>query len=297
MGGGTDLLVLVEEGLAQPSHLVDIRGVPEARAISWSSSGSVTIGAAVELSTIAGDSLLRERFPALVEACAAVGTPALRNMGTLGGNLCQRPRCSYFRNGFACWKTGANSCPAEQGENRQLAIFGTGPCRAVHPSDTAVALLALDARLHLASSAGQRTASVREVISTADPTREALLRPGELIVAVEIPAGASSGRQTYMKLMQRGAWDFALVSLAAVRHSDGTVRLVLGGVAGSPWEADHSVEEDCAAGRLAEDDVDSLVDRALQGAHPLDGNEYKVVLARSLLRRGIGFVAGLARKP
>jgi xanthine dehydrogenase YagS FAD-binding subunit len=100
-----------------------------------------------------------------------------------------------------------------------------------------------------------------------------------------------------MKLMQRGAWDFALVSLAAVRHSDGTVRLVLGGVAGSPWEADHSVEEDCAAGRLAEDDVDSLVDRALQGAHPLDGNEYKVVLARSLLRRGIGFVAGLARKP
>jgi xanthine dehydrogenase YagS FAD-binding subunit len=138
---------------------------------------------------------------------------------------------------------------------------------------------------------------VGEVISTSDPTRETLLRPGELIVAVELPAEASSGTQTYTKLMQRGAWDFALVSLAAVRHADGTVRLVLGGVAGSPWEVDRSVEEQCASGRLAEDDVDSLVDRALYDAHPLDGNEYKVVLARSLLRRGIRFVAGLAKEP
>lgn len=291
MGGGTDLLVLIEEGLASPAHLVDLREVPEAREMKWDASGSVRIGAALELATLANDRLLAARFPLLTSACAAVGTPALRNMGTLGGNLCQRPRCAYFRSGFACWKSGGKGCPAEAGENHLLAIFRSGPCHAVHPSDTAVALVALEAQLHLATSRGERTIPVRELWATGDAQRETNTGPGEVLVAVEIPASASGGRQTYLKLMQRGAWDFALVSLAALRREDGAVRLVLGGVANRPWEVDRSLEEDCAAGRLSASDVESLVDRALYDARPLSGNEYKVALARTLLRRGIEFVA------
>src|SRR5687767_11910888 len=154
LGGGTDLLVLIGEGLATPDAVVDLRRLPHSRGVTVEADGVVRIGAATRVSDLAEDAIISDRFPALAQACEAVGTPALRNMGTIAGNLCQRPRCWYFRRGVRCHKTGGDSCPAVDGENQYLAILGGGPCYIVHPSDPAVALTALDARVEVTGPGG-----------------------------------------------------------------------------------------------------------------------------------------------
>src|SRR5262249_34747143 len=130
LGGGTDLLVAIAEEISQPNLFVDLRGIPESAGIRFTDSGDVRIGASTRVADVARDSIIRERFPALAQAAEVVGTPALRHMGTMGGNLCQRPRCWYFRRGIPCLKSGGSSCPAEQGENQYLAILDGGPCYA-----------------------------------------------------------------------------------------------------------------------------------------------------------------------
>jgi xanthine dehydrogenase YagS FAD-binding subunit len=289
LGGGTDLLVSVREGLASPDRVLDLRGLSGGRDIGIRDDGGARLGAEVSLSALAADPRTRERWPVLAEACAAVGTPALRNMGTLGGNLCQRPRCWYFRRGIACHRGGGDHCPAHAGEHQYLGVFGEGPCRAVHPSDPAVALVALDAVVEVRGSEGTRRLPIAEfyVDGSRIFDRETALRPGEFVVAVELPGASAGGVQRYEKVMQRGAWDFALVSLAAVRRVDGAVRLVLGGVAAAPWRIDASVEEDVASGGLDADDAATLADRALYDAAPWPGNAYKVEIAHALLRRAI----------
>ena len=289
LGGGTDLLVTLEEGIEQADELVDLRRVSGARVIARSAAGGLRIGAAARLAEIAGHADVRAHFPALAESCAAVGTSALRHMGTLGGNLLQRPRCWYLRSGIACLKSGGTTCPASNGESRYLAILGGGPCFVVHASDPAVALTALDAELELASAAGTRRVRIAEFYTLPKDgvTRESVLEPGEIVAAVEIPAAGADGWQRYEKCMQRGAWDFALTSLAACRRTDGEVRLVLGGVAPRPWRIDHSVEQDIASGGLAPEDVATLADRALYDARPLRDNAYKLALAADLLRRAM----------
>jgi xanthine dehydrogenase YagS FAD-binding subunit len=213
-------------------------------------------------------------------------------MATLGGNLCQRPRCWYYRQNFPCYKHGGTTCFAYEGENQYHAILGGGPCYIVHPSDGAVALMALGATLHVAGAGGERTIAIDDffVLPAARLDAEHVLRDGEVIVAVELPAYSSGGAQFFDKVMQRSAWDFALVSLAAVRRTNGDVRLVLGGVAPIPWRVTSSVEEDVASGNLSQDDIDTLADRALYDARPLGKNGYKVDLAGALLRRGMASV-------
>src|SRR5438552_10792186 len=156
LGGGTDLLVCIEEGIASPSTLVDLRSIAGVEEMSWSANGALRIGAGARLHDVAREPRIRDRFPALAHACEVVGSPALRNMGTLGGNLCQRPRCWYLRRGVACLKRGGTSCPAVDGENQYLAILDGGPCFAVHPSDPAVALTALEATVEIVSMNGVR---------------------------------------------------------------------------------------------------------------------------------------------
>lgn len=293
VSGGTDLLTLLKENLAHPDALVDLRYIAGASEIS-ATDGGVRIGAAVRVNTLATNVMIRERFPALASACAAVGTTALRHMGTIGGNLCQRPRCWYFRRNIPCLKNGGDTCPAATGENQYLAILGGGPCYIVHPSDPAVALTALEATVEIAGPAGTRTVPI-EVFYVLPAERldsETVLGPGEFVSGVTIPAKSTGGWQRYDKLMQRGAWDFALVSLAAVKRQDGEVRLVLGGVAPTPWRITSSVEEDVASGNLDESDVATLAERALYDARPLAGNAYKVELAKTLLRRAIGSMGG-----
>ena len=291
LGGGTDLLVTMREGLVRPQRLVDLRAIPGSDTLTWGEDGSLRLGATARIATIAADERIRDQYAALAMACESVGSPALRNMGTIGGNLCQRTRCWYFRSGVPCLKSNGSDCPAVDGENTHHVIFGGGPCYAVHASDPAVALTALDATVRIAGVSGERTVPIAEffVLPDPDPKRETVLEPGEFIIAIELPAASTGGRQKYTKILQRGAWDFALASLAVVRRTDDSVRMVLGGVAPVPWRVNPSVEEDVASAPLSEDDVDVLAERALYDAKPLSGNAYKVSLCRALLREAIAF--------
>jgi xanthine dehydrogenase YagS FAD-binding subunit len=289
IGGGTDLLVTIDERLASPVAVIDVRELAESLGVVETSDRGVRIGAAVRLGEIAVHPMIRTRYAALALACDAVGTPAIRAMATLGGNLCQRPRCGYFRSGISCHKHGGTSCPARDGENQYLAILEGGPCWIVHPSDPAVALVALDATIEIASPRGRRDVAAADffVLPRERMERETVLDDDELVIGVRLPADAAEGVQRYAKLMQREAWDFALVSLAAVKRTDGEVRLVLGGIAPRPYRVYTSVEEEATAGGLDEETIASLAERALLDAEPLSKNGYKVELAASLLRDAI----------
>ena len=289
LGGGTDLLVTIAEELARPEILVDLRGIDGGESIEQTDDGGLRIGAMARLTDIAGHSVVRDRFPMLSEACGAVATPAIRNMATLGGNLCQRPRCWYFRRGISCYKNGGSDCPAVDGENQYLAILDGGPCYIVHPSDPAVALTALDATIEVASANGRRRIPISEfyVLPAQSLDTETVLGAGEFITAVVLPGKSAEGMQHYHKIMQRGAWDFALASIAACKRSNGDVRIVLGGVAPRPWRVNSSVEEDVSSGGLDGDAIATLAERALYDAKPLSNNGYKLDLAGSLLRQAM----------
>lgn len=298
LGGGTDLLCCVDDGIATPGAVVDLRGIADLDDIRTLPDGGLRIGAAARVADIASHDLVRASFPVLAEACGVVGTPALRNMGTLGGNLCQRPRCWYLRRAIPCFKTGGSSCPAREGENQYHAIVDGGPCYIVHPSDPAVALTALDAEIEVAGPNGRGMIPITQffVLPRDRVESETVLRKGELVSAVVIPGAFSQSsnpsnpqtfKQLYRKLMQRATWDFALVSIAAAKRADGAVRIVLGGVAPRPWRVSESVEEDVASGGLDEDSIAALADRALYDVEPLSKNGYKVTLAGSLLRDAI----------
>lgn len=285
IAGGTDLLTCVEEGLAAPARVVDVRGLTELAGITSTPDGGVRIGGAVRIADLAADARIRSSYPVLADAAAAVGSPALRNMGTLGGNLAQRQHCWYLRRGVKCFKHGGNACAAVEGEHAYHAIFDGGTCHAVHPSDPAVALEALDARV----VTSRRRLTIAELFAgaAANTRAETVLEPGELILAVMLPAAARDGTQFWEKVIQRGAFDFALVSCAAVRRTDGTVRMSLGGVAAGPWRLPLSVEEDVASGGLDEESLDALAERALYDATPLPGTTYKVSIAQGVLHRAM----------
>jgi xanthine dehydrogenase YagS FAD-binding subunit len=293
LGGGTDLLVAISEEIARPDLLVDLRSIPRSDSIEEVDGGAVRIGASARVADIARHSLIRREFPALAQASSVVGTPALRHMGTIGGNLCQRPRCWYFRQNIPCLKNGGSSCPAADGENQYHAIVDGGPCYIVHPSDPAVALTALGASVEIAAVGGTRLVPIEEfyVLPSERIEHETILTTGEFVSAIVLPAAARGGIQHYHKLMQREAWDFALVSVAGCKRTNDEVRIALGGVAPRPWRVNSSIEEDVSSGGLDEDIIQTLAERALYDARPLSKNAYKVDLAASLLRQVIGELA------
>lgn len=286
LGGGTDLLVCIQEGIAAPDRVVDLKRIPGGNAIAILPDGGLRIGATARLHDIARHPIVRERFTALAQACDAVGSPALRHMGTIGGNLCQRPRCWYLRRGVPCLRNGGSKCHAYDGQNQYHAILEGGPCWIVHPSDPAVALVALDASVEVTWASDSSTVPISEffVLPSERLDRETVLSDGEVVSAILIPASAAGGRQGYRKIMQRDSWDFALASIAAARRTDGSVRMAMGGVAPRPWRVPASVEEDVASGGLDEESIAALAERALYDATPLARNGYKVNLAASLLR-------------
>lgn len=290
IGGGTDLLPCIDEGVVRLTRVVDVRDLPGAGDITLRADGSARVGAGVRLADLAAHAGLRAHFPLLADAAAAVGSPALRNMGTLGGNLGQRMRCWYFRRGVACFKNGGDRCAAYAGEHEYHGIIPGGSCHAVHPSDPAVALEVLDAQVEIAGPGGAvRRCTIAELYAGAmdDPQGEMTLAEGELITAVELPAAAAGGVQHWEKIIQRGAWDFALIACAAARRTDGSVRMALGGVGLGPWRIAHSVEEDVASGGLDEDSIDALAERAMYDTVPLARNGYKVWMAQAALRRAM----------
>jgi len=289
IGGGTDLLVTMKEELAHPDTLVDLRRIPGARDLELHDDGSARIGCAVRIADLASHEGIVARYAVLAQAAASVGTPQLRNMGTIGGNLGQRPRCWYFRRRLPCYKNGGTECLAEKGENHYHALFTDGTCHAVHPSDPLVALTVLEATVEVTGAGGTREVSLDALFagSSRNARGETTLAAGEFVSAVLLPATAAGGDQFYEKLMQRGAWDFATVSLAAHRRTDGGVRMAFGGVSLGPCRVNTSVEEDVATGGLDDDSLDALSERAMYDAKPLEHNGYKVWQAQALLKRAM----------
>ncbi|HEY8647890.1 MAG TPA: xanthine dehydrogenase family protein subunit M [Candidatus Limnocylindria bacterium] len=297
IAGGTDLLGLMKAGVASPTQLVDLSGIAELRGWTRARGKGLRIGPLtplVDLET-AGD--LLALVPILAEALRPAATAQLRTMGTAGGNLLQQNRCWYFRDeAFPCWRKGGTRCFAIDGENRQHAILGAEECVAVAPSDLAPALIALDAEVTLRSARGARTIPLASlyVVPHGSVRREHQLRTGELITEIRIGEAALGRSGAFEKAMERRAWSFATVSVAAAaRLKDGVardVRIVLGGVAPVPWRA-RSAEALLEGRALDEAACAAAADAALQNAAPLRDNGYKVPLARELVRRTLRRIA------
>ncbi len=298
IAGGADLISLMKSDLIAPTHIIDLKPVGDLRGISIHPDGSIFIGALTTLADLERDDALAERLPILRAAVRGAATPQLRNVATVGGNLMQRTRCWYFRGPYTCWQKGGESCYARGGQNKYHAIFDQSPCVSAHPSDLAPALLALDASVTIQGPRGQRVMPLSELLLPPINERrhEATLEPSELIVAVTIPSQPNGARGVYLKMMDRHAWAYALVS-AAVQLSihDGTVtyaRIVLGAVANTPYRL-VSAEAHITGQPLTMDLASAAADLAIANATPLAHNQYKVSLARELTRRAILLAAGI----
>ena len=294
LAGGTDLMTLVRHGIARPDALVDLTGIEGLRGITRAKGQGIRIGALTALTDVEQSAELAKSLPILRESLRDAATPQIRNMGTVGGNLLQRNRCWYFRDeGVPCWLKGGTRCFAVDGENRYHAVVGAHECWMVSPSDLAPALIACDAELEIASSAGKRRMKLVELFIAPHgrERREHALRAGELITAVRIPEKATLRRGAYLKAMERKAWSFAIVSVAASAKigKDGKAsdaRIVLGGVAPVPWRVP-AAEKLLEATSLDDNACLAAADALLDGAQPLRDNGYKVTLVRELVRRAL----------
>ena len=293
LAGGTDLVGLMKDGLSRPASLVDLTGIEGLRGWSHAKGRGLRIGALTPLVELETSDALAKTMPILRESLRDAATVQLRTMGTVGGNLLQRNRCWYFRDeGTVCWLKGGNRCFAIDGENRYHAIIGAQECVTVSPSDLVPALLAYDAEIALASSRGTRHMKLADLFIAPHgrERREHALRAGELITEVRIPETALARRGTYLKAMDRKAWSFALVSVAAAAKVERgvvrDVRLIMGGVAPVPWRVT-AAEKGLEGTALDEAACADAADRMLAGATPLRDNGYKVTLARELVRRAL----------
>jgi xanthine dehydrogenase YagS FAD-binding subunit len=296
IAGGTDLIPRMKAGLTAPERLVNLKSIPGLDRIEPRPDG-MHLGALVTLARLAADPALRRDFTALAEAAGDAATPQVRNAGTLGGNLCQRPRCWYFRHpDFRCRKKGGEECFALEGENKYHAIFGGPECRIVHPSNTAPALMALDSRVVVLSGRKSREIPTEKffALPAVDVSRENVLEEGELVTGVRIPRPPEATRSRYGEIRERATFDFALVSCAVALTFDGgrcvRARVVLGSVAPVPWRCP-GAEAILTGARLDETVAGRAAAAALEGADPLSGNRYKVSLARTLLRRTLTSLA------
>jgi xanthine dehydrogenase YagS FAD-binding subunit len=294
-GGGSDLLGQMKERLATPDVLVNLKAIKGLDRIAVERDGSVTIGGLTTLDTIAHDATIRSRYAVLAEAAESVATPQIRNVATVAGNICQRPWCWYYRNGFNCLKNGGNTCYSVSGENTFHAIFGGGPSYIVHPSDTAPALIALDATFHVSGPSGERRVAAGDffVLPKDDVTRENVLRDGEMLTSISLPA--ARGRGAYHKIMDREAWTHAIVSAAIALEMKDDVctraRLVLGGVAPIPWRLS-AVETLLTGQRITGAIADRAGELAVEGARPLAKNAHKIPMTRAMVARGVRGLAG-----
>lgn len=290
LGGGTNLVDLMRKGVEQPAALVDVSGL--STLIEEAADGSLVIGAGARNSAVAAHPLVRARYPMLARAILAGASAQIRNMATVGGNLLQRTRCLYFADaaGSRCNKRVPGSgCDAQGGFTRYHAVLGASPaCIATHPSDMAVAMAALDARLHLASAQGVRAVALVDFhrLPGDRPDLETVLAPGEMIVAIELPPSSLAARSTYRKVRDRASYAFALVSVAAGLALEGDriadVRIALGGVAAKPWRAVRA-EAALRGERVMPEVLARAAEAELADAAPLPGNAFKIPLATRTL--------------
>jgi xanthine dehydrogenase YagS FAD-binding subunit len=290
-GGGTDLLQQLKDGTDKAEVIINLRTVRDARAVSVSTTETL-IGGLITLSDLAGHAALSDQWAVLREAAASVGTPQIRNVATLAGNVTQRPWCWYYRNGFHCFKAGGNQCFSVNGENQQHAIFGGGPSFIVHPSDLAPALVALHATFEVIGPGGTRRIAAANffVLPSQNPARENALVATELLIGVRIPTPAAGVVSTYLKVTDREAWTHAEVSAAVVLNLDGdrirTARVVLGGVAPIPWrltEVEHFLSGKALSAAVA----GQAGARAIANAQPLAKNGHKLPMTSAVVERAL----------
>ena len=292
IAGGTDLLSELKDGLRRPGRLVSLAGIGELGGVEWGEDG-VRLGASVTLGSLVEDERMRGEYPILGQAAQSIATTQIRSVATLGGNLCQRPRCWYYRHsGFPCYKKGGVHCYGVNGYNRNLAILGRGASVMVHPSDMAPALIAMDARLESFGPRGRRTMALEDFFAGPNEQllQEHVLERGEIVSGVSLPKSLPGTSSIFLKAQDRTGEDFALASVAAsVSVSEGVVtrtRVILGGVAPTPYRAQEA--EEYLAGRPVDEVEPSMVaELALRYARPLRHNGFKVILAKNLVRHGI----------
>jgi xanthine dehydrogenase YagS FAD-binding subunit len=298
LAGGMDSMDWLKDRIKRPVALVDLSGVKELKGIK-ASGGGLEIGAMTTLTEIVKDSNVREKFGILMEAASLVASPQIRNMGTLGGNLSQDTRCWYYRSGWTCYRAGGNICYADTPTaiNREHAIFDADRCVAVNPSDTAPALIALDAQMVIRSRKGERVVAAENYFigPKIDITRMTVLQPGELLTAVRIPATFAGAQFYFEKVRDRNVWDFPLVNIASAMTFSGDrinqARLVVNAVAAHPYRL--TQVEDAIKGKARNEETADLAGRlAIEGARPLRFNGYKVPLVRNLVKRAIRGVEG-----
>lgn len=285
--GGTDLLGCLRDHVFEIKKMVSINNLKELKGIKKTADGGIRIGALTTISEVAEDPVVRSRYSALAQAAREVASPQLRNQGTIGGNLCQKPRCWYYRGDFLCLRKGGGTCFAVSGENQYHSILGGGPCFIVHPSDTAPAFVAFDASVHIIGPKGTRTVAVEKfhVLPNVDVLRETVLGPGEIVTEILLPP-AQGVISSYRKVRARATWDFALAGLAlAVTFNNDVVagaRAVLSGAAPIPWRS-REIENAIIGHRLDGSIAAGAAEAAMMNARPLAQNEYKIALFRGII--------------
>jgi xanthine dehydrogenase YagS FAD-binding subunit len=291
VGGGSDLLGMVKEFIIKPDVLVNLKTIKGLDQVTPTAAG-VNIGGLITLDTLGSHPLIRSQYSVLAEAAETVATPQIRNVGTLAGNVCQRPWCWYFRNGFPCLKNGGDTCFSIVGDNRFHAIFGGGPSYIVHPSDTAPALVALDAKFRILGPSGEREVPAADffVLPQKDATKENVLATDEVLAGVQLAPAHPGRRSTYNKVLDREAWTHAVVSAAVVLDMDNEIcqraRLVLGGVAPIPWRLPN-VERLLTGQRITPELAARAGEAAIVGAQKLSKNAYKLPMTKALVRRTV----------
>jgi len=294
MAGGLDTFDWLKDRNKRPKVVVDLSGLQELKGIKTASDGGIEIGAATTLTDVTKNPIVREKYPLLMQAAGLVASPQIRNQGTLGGNISQDTRCWYYRAGWTCYRAGGNICYADTPTaiNREHAIFDANRCVAVNPSDTAPALIALDAKMVIRSTRGERVVDAENYFigPAVDITRMTVLQPGELLTSIRVPATWAGTQFYFEKVRERQVWDFPMVNVAAaLKVSNGTIqgsRIVVNAVAAHPMRL-RSVEDAVAGKPRNEETANMACELAVQGAQPLQHNQYKIPLVRNLVRRAI----------
>src|SRR3984957_13114437 len=296
LAGGTDLISMMKDFVVSPKRVVNIKGIAELHGISKTSAG-VRIGAAVTLDDLSAHQLIRTEFPSLLTAALGVNSPQIRNMGTVGGDLCQRPRCWYFRGGHGLFAMQDGKSLVPNGENKYHAIFGANPAYFVSASSLGPALAALGAHVKIASPTGVRTVAVEKffLIPKAETDREIDLHPNEIVTEILIPA-ASQKNATY-EIREKQALDWPLATASVALKMSGSkvtgARIVMGHVAPIPWTAT-AAEHSLIGKSVDESPAQAPAEEAVQGAQPLSQNGYKVQLAKVAVKRALLAAAGQA---
>ena len=294
LAGGLDSLDWFKDRVRRPKAVVDLSGIQEMKGIRATPSGGLEIGAMTTLTEVVKSPEVQSKFRLLTDAAGVVATPQIRNQGTLGGNVSQDTRCWYYRSGWPCYRAGGTICYADTPTaiNREHAIFGQDRCVAVNPSDTAPALIALDAKMVVRSRRGERLVDAESFFigPNIDITRMTVVHPGELLVSIRIPPTWAGAHFFWEKVRDRQSWDFALANVAAAMKLEGgairDVRLAVNGVAPYPMRLKR-VEDQLRGKRPSGEVIDGAGNLAIRGARPLQFNAYKVPLMRNLVRRAV----------